>query len=187
MEFDSALKIAEEIAMRATWPSSAIPDLDLYMDQVTTLMEEHLGDNRRADGDRLLSKTMINNYTKDKLIDPPQKKKYSKEHIMLLVMIFHMKSVLTINDIETLFYPVKNEGKIKETYDAFEKLQLTHKAAFAEDTARRLAELDSVSDNNGLAEVLLAMSLIDEANMKKMMAEQIIDKMKRDSEKHTVK
>ena len=58
-----------------------IPNIDLYMDQVTTFMDEHLASSKRFDDDKILTKTMINNYTKNKLIPPPQKKKYSKEHM----------------------------------------------------------------------------------------------------------
>ena len=60
-----------------------IPNIDLYMDQVTTFMDEHLASSKRFDDDKILTKTMINNYTKNKLIPPPQKKKYSKEHIKI--------------------------------------------------------------------------------------------------------
>ncbi len=64
-----------------------IPNIDLYMDQVTTFMDEHLASSKRFDDDKILTKTMINNYTKNKLIPPPQKKKYSKEHMCLLIYI----------------------------------------------------------------------------------------------------
>ena len=56
-----------------------IPDIDLYMDQVTTFMEEHLHSSKRYPEDKILTKTMINNYAKNRLIPPPEKKKYSKE------------------------------------------------------------------------------------------------------------
>ena len=64
-----------------------IPNIDLYMDQVTTFMDEHLASSKRFDDDKILTKTMINNYTKNKLIPPPQKKKYSKEHMLSLIHI----------------------------------------------------------------------------------------------------
>ena len=54
-----------------------IPSIDLYMDQVTTFMDEHLVSSKRFDDDKILTKTMINNYTKNNLLPPPNKKKYS--------------------------------------------------------------------------------------------------------------
>ena len=67
---------------------SEIPDISLYMDQVTTYMDEHLKQSRRRDEDKILTKTMINNYAKNKLLPPPEKKKYAKDHIMLLILIY---------------------------------------------------------------------------------------------------
>ena len=55
-----------------------IPNIDLYMDQVTTLMEENLRQSTRYPGeDKILTKTMINNYAKNDLLPPPVKKKYT--------------------------------------------------------------------------------------------------------------
>ena len=73
-----------------------IPDIDLYMDQVTTFMESHLKDMRRHPEDKVLTKTMINNYAKNNLLPPPVKKKYSKDHMLML----------SFNDIEELFRPI---------------------------------------------------------------------------------
>ena len=66
-----------------------IPDIDLYMDQVTTFMDSHLKDMRRHPGDKVLTKTMINNYAKNNLLPPPVKKKYSKDHMLMLVFIYY--------------------------------------------------------------------------------------------------
>ena len=60
-----------------------IPEIDLYMDQVTSFMEEHLRKAKRNPEDKALTKTMINNYAKNNLLPPPVKKKYSKEHLIL--------------------------------------------------------------------------------------------------------
>ena len=68
-----------------------IPGIDLYMDQVTTFMDEHLKSSKRFDDDKILTKTMINNYTKNNLLPPPDKKKYTKEHMHLLIFIYYFK------------------------------------------------------------------------------------------------
>ena len=62
-----------------------IPNIDLYMDQVTTFMEEQLSSTKRYEDDKILTKTMINNYAKNNLLPPPIKKKYSKEHLLVLI------------------------------------------------------------------------------------------------------
>ena len=87
-------------------PLETIPTIELYVDQVTTFMEKRLASNKRYEDDKILTKTMINNYAKAKLFPSPHKKKYSKSHIILLILIYHIKTVLTINDICKLFAPI---------------------------------------------------------------------------------
>ena len=60
-----------------------IPNIDLYMDQVTTFMDKGLAQYKRNEDDKILTKTMINNYTKAKIFPPPIKKRYSRTHLML--------------------------------------------------------------------------------------------------------
>ena len=83
-----------------------IPNIDLYMDQVTTFMEEHLKDSKRYEEDKVLTKTMINNYAKNNLLPPPVKKKYSRDHMLMLIFIYYFKSLLSFHDIETFFKPI---------------------------------------------------------------------------------
>ncbi len=83
-----------------------IPGIDLYMDQVTTFMESKLQSSKRYEDDKVLTKTMINNYAKNDLLPPPVKKKYSKEHLLLLTFIYYFKNILSISDIQTLLCPI---------------------------------------------------------------------------------
>ena len=76
------------------------------MDQVTTFMEQHLADTKWKSDDKVLTKTMINNYAKHKLLPPPDRKKYSREHMLLLVFIYYFKSVLPLGDIQALLGPL---------------------------------------------------------------------------------
>lgn len=86
-----------------------VPNIDLYMDQVTTFMDEHLSDVKRHEDDKILTKTMINNYTKNNLLPPPVKKKYSKEHIYVLTFIYYLKNILSISDIQKLLNPLTDK------------------------------------------------------------------------------
>ena len=111
--------------------SSDIPNIDLYMDQVTSFMEKELKSTKRNDDDKVLTKTMINNYAKNDLLPAPVKKKYSKEHLLLLTFIYYFKNIISMKDIETLLKPItenyfQSEGDINiaRIYDevcAFEK------------------------------------------------------------------
>ncbi len=86
--------------------SEDIPNIDLYMDQVTTFMEQHLAHSKRYPDDKVLTKTMINNYAKNDLLPPPVKKKYSREHMLMLIFIYYYKNLLSIGDIQTLMKPL---------------------------------------------------------------------------------
>ena len=105
-----------------------IPNIDLYMDQVTTFMDEHLGQSKRYEDDKVLTKTMINNYAKNNLLPPPVKKKYSREHVFLLIMIYYLKSMLSISDIQSLLEPLsekyfpKNEENGLTLSDIYQKI-----------------------------------------------------------------
>ena len=111
--------------------SSDIPNIDLYMDQVTSFMEKQLKSTKRYEEDKILTKTMINNYAKNDLLPPPNKKKYSKEHLLVLTFIYYFKNIMSMKDIEMLLGPItekyfesKSNLNIARVYDevcAFEK------------------------------------------------------------------
>ncbi|MCM1235381.1 MAG: DUF1836 domain-containing protein [Ruminococcus flavefaciens] len=84
-----------------------IPDIELYMDQVTTFMGAHLKNTtRNPETDKILTKTMINNYAKNNLLPPPSKKKYTRDHVLLLIFIYYYKGILSISDIQELLEPI---------------------------------------------------------------------------------
>ena len=90
--------------------ASDIPNIELYMDQVTTFMDKKLRKTSRfPEEDKVMTKTMINNYAKNDLLPPPVKKKYSKEHILILIFIYYYKSFLSISDIQTLLQPITDK------------------------------------------------------------------------------
>lgn len=105
-------QLAEDIGNIQYISSSDIPGVDLYMDQVTTFMEEQLASTKRHDDDKILTKTMINNYAKNDLLPSPVKKKYTKDHLILLTYIYYYKNLLSINDIQKLLAPM-----IEQFYD----------------------------------------------------------------------
>ncbi|MDR2547342.1 MAG: DUF1836 domain-containing protein [Lachnospiraceae bacterium] len=107
-----------------------IPNLGLYMEQVTSFMDKKLMKSPRGqEEDKVLTKTMINNYTKNQLIPPPEGKKYSRDHILLLIFIYYYKGVLSIQDIQTLLTPLKEDffhidvdEMVKKVNDGYQSL-----------------------------------------------------------------
>ena len=112
---------------RVTQPDE-IPKIDLYMDQVLTFLGERLRRTaRKSDADKLLTKTMVNNYVKNKVMIPPVKKKYGRDHILLLMVIYYMKSFLSIDDIRTIVGPVSDKYARPTTKSVEELVGKRHK------------------------------------------------------------
>lgn len=160
-----------------------IPKIDLYMDQVTTFMDQALAPYKRLSDGKVLTKTMINNYTKAKVLPPPVKKKYGRTHIMLLIMIFHLKSVLSIKDIATLFQPIfalptkedaeKQTEKIYAGFIYLQKATLTYMQASAEgiiDDTLFQQEIMANYDEE-MKKIMLILLLSIRANAEKHLAE----------------
>lgn len=88
-------------ADRDIYPAD-VPRLELYMDQVLSLFEQYLSGTKRTPSDKLLTKTMINNYVKEGLMTPVRGKKYTREQIMQLLCVYHLKQTLRLSDIKAL-------------------------------------------------------------------------------------
>ena len=116
---NSKIIIIEDVFKRYTDGSyikaSMLPDLDLYVDQITTFLTRHLAKTIRFEDDKIMTKTMINNYTKNHLLPPPDKKKYSRDHILLMIFIYYFKNFLPISDIQTILRPLTDKYFHKDT------------------------------------------------------------------------
>ncbi|MBP3577589.1 MAG: DUF1836 domain-containing protein [Lachnospiraceae bacterium] len=166
-----------------------IPNIDLYMDQVTTFMDQHLEKTKRYSEDKLLTKTMINNYTKNDLLPSPVKKKYSKDHMVMLIFIYYLKNFLSITDIQSLVHPMtelffdgKGEISLDEIYEEIyeiEKAQagsvsrdILKKAKVAEET---FADIKDDEQREYLRKYAYACLLSYDIYMKRQMLERLID------------
>ena len=170
-----------------------IPAIELYMDQVTTFMDKRLAKNRRRDEDKTLTKTMINNYTKNELLPPPNKKRYSKEHIILLIYIYYLKNVISISDINVMLRPLIDDyydnPKAKHSLeDIYENLYELEKYQYfnVESSivkAHRIANKDSACKDDEYLNKLNFLSLLGyDVFMKKKLMEHIIDDMAKEAE-----
>ena len=171
----------------------AIPGIDLYMDQVTTFMDEHLKDTKRYPEDKVLTKTMINNYAKNNLLPASNKKKYSKEHILLLIFIYYFKNILSINDIEELFRPIttghfarKDDLPLEDIYREIFSLESKEMEHLREDVKAKYERAGGTFTDDSLTEedreYLQLFSFICELSfdvyLKKQMVEQMIDELR---------
>ena len=166
-----------------------VPNIDLYMDQVTTFMDEHLSDVKRYEDDKILTKTMINNYTKNDLLPPPVKKKYSKEHIYVLTFIYYLKNILSISDIQKLLNPLTDKFFNKEElpdleyiYSEIYNMEKAQIASLSKDVVERtqvakeaFTDVENEEDKDFLQLFSLVGLLSFDVYMKKNIIERLID------------
>ena len=124
-----------------------IPNIDLYMDQITTFMDDHLKSSKRFEDDKILTKTMINNYSKNNLLPPSEKKKYSPEHMVLLLFIYYFKNFLSINDIQSILAPItkrffhsENDRNLNTVYEEIFQRQYENIDFEVRDMIRKLRD-----------------------------------------------
>ncbi len=174
-----------------------IPGIDLYMDQVTTFMYRRLrSTSRYPDEDKILTKTMINNYAKNDLLPPPVKKKYSREHVLLLIFIYYYKGILSISDIQTLLKPVTEqyfhkgtdfnlEDVYREAFSMEEKEMEALKADVTEKfrTAQETFQDAPEEERDFLRKFAFVCTLSFDVYIKKMIIEKIIDDLREDEKK----
>lgn len=168
-----------------------IPNIDLYMDQVTTFMESHLGNLKRSPDDKVLTKTMINNYAKNHLLPSPDKKKYSRNHMILLTFIYYFKNVLPINDIKTLMSGITEKnfaaGSKPELVEIYREIiryqpEIMEQVRANLDVVENLAEdsfakLNSNEEKEELKLFTLLCLLSFDVYIKKTLIESVIDSM----------
>ncbi|MCR4590395.1 MAG: DUF1836 domain-containing protein [Lachnospiraceae bacterium] len=174
---------------------SALPDIGLYMDQVTTFMEKNMEHTKRYSTDKVLTKTMINNYAKNKLLPPPDKKKYDKDHLIMLIFIYYFKNILSINDIEKLMAPLsdkyfhsKGDFNLSDIYSCISESSLNQVAELQEYVKEKYAESSVIAkdaaskgaseeDRQFIETFCFICSLSFDVYVKRLMIEKLIDLM----------
>ena len=136
-----------------------IPEIELYMDQVTSYLENRMKVFKEDDNDKILTKTMINNYVKAGIIEKPIKKKYNRDHMAKMIMVYFFKNIIPINDIEKIF---ETNMKTNEIYKRFNDI---HRKVLDETK-------DLMSKDENQLELLLYLLL--QADINKRLAEEII-------------
>ncbi len=165
-----------------------IPNIDLYVDQVTTFIDSQLESVKRNEEDKTLTKTMINNYTKNHVLPSPEKKKYSKEHVLTLIFIYYFKSFLSIKDIQSILNPVtekffttEDSLSFGDIYSELVTLENTESKALMKDVIKKYNLSQETftdapeEDQEFLRNFAFVCMLGFDVYIKKMMIEEIID------------
>lgn len=166
-----------------------IPDIELYMDQVTTFMDNRLKNAaRNPEVDKILTKTMINNYAKNDLLPPSVRKKYSREHMLLLIFIYYFKGILSISDIQTVLKPITdrffagNEGlKLETIYNEVFSLEREEVEVMKQDVVRKYHKAqetfsDAATEDQEFLQTFSFICMLSfDVYVKKMLIEKLID------------
>lgn len=179
--------IADRLALKKHIPVEEFPKIDLYIDQVIQLFDTGFSEMKRNPGDKILTKTMINNYAKGKLFYPVTNKKYSRNHVMLISLIYQMKSALSINDVKQVLSGIneraaQKEIDLSEFYESYLEIQQDNDELFKKNLDQHVkrAEAGSAefgSDREEISKVLLIASLVHMSNLYRRAAEILVDEM----------
>ena len=195
MERQEMAALVKELALDKKIKLEEIPEIDLYMDQVIQLFENKYSEAKRNDDDKVLTKTMINNYAKGKLLMPIQNKKYSKEHLILMSFIYNLKGSLSISDIKDSLnhivkkYETGEAYPLRQIYEDFLQQSKTDLDLFEKEVLNKTASINEKvkedEDKEFEDKFLLLCSMINMSNMYRRMGEKIIDEffIKDDKEK----
>ncbi|UII54347.1 DUF1836 domain-containing protein [Cytobacillus spongiae] len=180
---DKMAQLIEELELEKQISLEEIPQIDLYMDQIIQLFENKFSSWKRSEDDKVLTKTMINNYAKGKLLIPIKNKKYSKEHLILISLIYQLKGVLSINDIKETLSGI-NGRLLEETldleqfYQSYLNIMDDNQAHFTEEVEKKVEEMKNRSDMDPELEyILLISSFVNMSHMYRRVAEKLIDQL----------
>ncbi len=168
---DKLKEIIEEMTTSNIIKADTIPNIDLYIDQLLKFIE----DNSYCNKENHLTKSMVNNYCKNKVIPKAEQKKYTKNHIMLLILIYNTKSILSISEIANVIQNIdisEIESFYSNSVDTLNKFNQNFKTEVLEDYQSILETYNTTNDKSQIG--LLAIKLSIEASYKKMLAELLI-------------
>lgn len=179
-------EIIKKLSLTERVEEKDIPEIDLYMDQVIQIFEQKLSSSKRKDSDKVLTKTMINNYAKAKLLMSIKNKKYSKEHLLLMSMIYDLKGSLSISDIKDLFdnivkkYDEDKEYDLRSLYKLYLDTNKSNFKDFLDNIHKQLESIKEIVDDNEEfneyeEKFLFICSMVSMSNMYRRLAEAMVD------------
>ena len=164
MKREELMAIAADAVNESELKSGEIPPIDLYVDQIINLVSEKLTHGSERYHDRLLTKTMINNYSKDGIITQVKGKKYSKEQILQTLLVYSMKNTLSIGEIKKILqnvytFPEYDTAMLENVYERFLDIKAVERAD-AWDLVQSFIEKHDfdVNDNSDYFTLILGMT-----------------------------
>ncbi len=174
--------LLEKISLEKSVSLEEMPEIDLYMDQVIQLFDQKYKKTKRNEDEKILTKTMINNYAKGKLFIPIKNKKYSKKHLILISLIYQLKGALSITDIKSTLQIINDkitsdDINLDAFYTSLLTLQKTNAENVTDSIPLRQQEVKQVivEEDENIEQILLIASLVNISNSYRKVAERLID------------
>ena len=177
---DTIMAWSKEIRSTSAEEWDRLPEIYLYMDQVLTFLNKQLRLYARNDNESLLTSSMINNYVKDGVLPRPEQKKYSREHLAILLVICMLKQVLSIQDISSLIHTLLKDASQAEMYNRFCEAQ----SAAMQDVCDRV---EKTAPQGEVELTRLAIEFSVEANARRTASERILSELSRSEERSNEK
>lgn len=179
MDQNKLYDIATDALNESELKSCEIPTIDLYVDQILNLVTEKLHEGSVRYHDRQLTKTMINNYSKDGLITPVKGKKYTKEQIVQMLTIYTLKSTLSIGEIKRILngayeMPDFDGAQLAKLYDRHIDIKAENRK-MAMETLDRIVERETLNVDDTLDYLTAIGALISLSAQLKQMAQAMLD------------
>ena len=179
--------LAKSISENSIIPYEELPKYDLFLSQVI----DYLNDKFEADN---YTNNIVQNYIKSEVISKPEdskKRGYTKLHLAQLVLLSHMRPVLTAEEIKKVFRLAFNEINDRDddiisfenAYKFFSNMQ---KESFDDISDKQFYDkekLDKIIDSLDLKEsdeerisvFLVVMSLVSQASAIKKLVQKIVE------------
>ena len=178
----------DEYVSKGKIKTKDFPDMEIYMDQVETFLNRELSIYKKSEKDKVITKTMIGNYVKHNMLPRPVNKKYSKDHLILLTLIFYLKGTFQMEEIEKMVKPLIDnynsefddkidlaslyEG-ILEVQDSEQEALSRNVGGMINDIKYRLKETE-LSDDDMLELFMLIVNLSMKADAQKFLAHKLM-------------
>ena len=182
-----AEKLALEYQKKGLADGKSVPDIDLYIDQMVSCLNSELSLYAK-NGEGPITKGIVSNYTKHKMIPGPEGKRYTKDHCIFMLLVYYLKGCFSMDQVQRLMKPILSnydsawddnvdmQAYYKEILAAVRKSE----EDFSEQLQERilankkfLADRGSADDISEL--ILLITMLIMRSNEERYMAEKLLD------------
>lgn len=167
-----------------------MPGIDLYIDQVETFFRNQTENIDSDTVKRFLTRGMINNYAKNDMIPRPDGKKYTSDHMIMILMVAYLKGIFKMDEIRYMMKPLV-DNQNSDFDDSIDPAVVYRTAcrtndAFAERLAedvdadismiKKILQENELDDDERLEIFTLILSLAIRADMEKYLAERLIEK-----------